>query len=207
MSTSQVAFNAMLGISLVGVARILARIVLGPQCTYCGKSGHLLKTCPEFVLKKNACTGAITITTQAGAEQANVDGCCAAGVLLWDGDIYAPRLYAVREEREGKTLLNFVGGKRAGRESPAEIAERELDEEVGLKLRVDPDSKCLWSGRSKYFLYPIRRGIKNGCCGETELVLVSPEELKDEAKWHPFAWIMLRKVMKYGLQDFIGLYP
>ena len=63
-----------------------------------------------------------------GGLSADAGGWTSANVVLVDDD--NQRALLAREERSGMTLLNFLGGKGAGNETPQQTATREVREET-----------------------------------------------------------------------------
>jgi 8-oxo-dGTP pyrophosphatase MutT (NUDIX family) len=147
-------------------------------CSYCHIRGHVAKSCPEFQLAKSRCTSGNYVSTQ-GLNPLDSTGCCAAGVYAYyvatDGVKY---VLMAQEERQGKLLMNFLGGRRNTREeTPKEIASREVLEETttaqtGMNFVVDSilpshikdqlvsdhnfSGHVYWTGYCKYALYPFK---------------------------------------------------
>ena len=144
------------------------------KCKYCGKNcntnGIDVKYCPEFQPFKNA---TIKLNYFGFIDNAERLGYCAAGLYASYNDM----LLFVREERNGKNLLNFIGGKRESKEeTPDKTAIREFIEETSDKhdnplIEYSHDRKCyilkstheitpiiykhksLWIAQSKYVLF------------------------------------------------------
>jgi len=185
-------------------------------CLYCGLKGHASKGCLVFAEKKRACTTETRVLARSQVKVENVEGCCAAGMLVYrivltkHWPYYKVCIYAIKENRNGQSLYNFPGGKREGKESPEQMAERELMEETGLKLACPvKDGPVLWVGQSKYMLFPVLLTERVLRCRtyETELILVPDQDLRDHSKWHPFAATMLKSIFLFGLDKFLSIIP
>mmetsp|Transcript_13033 Transcript_13033/g.25253 ORF Transcript_13033/g.25253 Transcript_13033/m.25253 type:complete len:384 (+) Transcript_13033:229-1380(+) len=147
----------------------------------------------------------------------------AAGAILWkvtpDNRIIT---LMIREERNGRARLNFIGGKREPDEHRAEdTAARECSEETGERLSPSTVrsmkngmAPVMWFPYSKYCLFMMRvenaDHIEEGAVyfGTKTLHWVDAKYLLDR-KWskmnlHPFADLMCNGVLRNALRHLVA---
>jgi 8-oxo-dGTP pyrophosphatase MutT (NUDIX family) len=178
------------------------------------------KTHPEFVAAKAKVSKHNYITKTGELLASDTFGFCAAGIFPFLVDeLGVKRVLFACEERNGKLMYNFIGGKRESmQESPAATAMREFQEETKTKsgkvvYEIDElTGSVAWFSNAKYALFaaPIDKyhhhieyqdlsdyeltavnGVRWFSIAELENIIREHSNGNAQELFHPFAFDMI----------------
>lgn len=129
-----------------------------------------------------------------------LNGFAAAGFFLWRTVGSVTQMLMLSETRDGRTVYNFIGGKREGNDEDAlQTANREFKESTKGHFMPLPDFQSagvrVWVPSSKYILFVCPYDEKEVAGAvQPPLEWINVRELGGGDRMHPFANDMLQVV-------------
>jgi 8-oxo-dGTP diphosphatase len=113
-----------------------------------------------------------------------------AAVILIQND----KIALIERHRSGRHYFVFPGGKIEASETPAVAAQREIEEELGLEVKIGPIVAEVWyQGTPQYYFLANRTGGQFGHGSGTEMN--SPLD-SEKGSYHPI-WLRMDDLPKH----------